>query len=321
MSGAPDNNTPTPADTGTHTPAPAAEGFDTEFTNLFRHDPFPKSSEGTNPPKGAGAAIASPAPASRPGDGTATPVAPAPTTNQPVAAQPVVTTAQPAPQTTAVPSPEAQALRDAAQALTASATAMRQPQGQPQGPQADPSLDYLFEMPQEVAAALVNENPQVRIKAHQFVNAAMAKEVHSRIRNEFLQYAQTEVPKMIQSMLSAHTFRQNIQQDFYGKYPQFKSEALAPVVASITQKVLQSQPAGSNVAWNDSLRDQIANEIFALIPALRSNSAPNTPAPQVNSPSTPVSQPPRIFSNGARPGSSQTEVEDQIMKTLFAVQH
>lgn len=309
MSGAPDSNAPATGSDATHQSIPSNEpNFDASFEDIFRFDPFAAKDKAGDENGATGTASTEGTP--QPSDGTVPPVTPpvAPTGQQ--ATQPQTPAPQTPPaQTPAQMDPVTAANLAAAQALTAAAQNFRQPPAQPQTPADDPSLNYNFELPQPLVAALTHEDPNVRMRATSAMNAALAREVHTRMRAEMTRYAETTLPQMMQSMLRAHTFRETIKNDFYGKYPMLNNPHLAPMVASITTEVLNS--AGPNVSWSDQIRDSIAEKIFTMVPGLR------VPAGQQPRPAAPPpAQPPRQFTNGTRPPAGPGGMEADVLSTL-----
>lgn len=286
-----------PVADATHTSVAAAEpDFDTQFNDMFRHDPFEGNDGGHAPVEPTEPTQPSAPLAQAP----ATPPAPAPTIPDPNAA-----TLPNSPPPTDALIPAIAALTNATQALQD-----RQPPASGE-PAPDPALNYNFPFPAPLVAALSHEDVNVRMEATSRVLGALGREVHTRMRNEMANYARTQIPQMIQSMLRAHTFRETIRQDFFGKYPMFNNSALAPMVQQVTSEVLtEASSKTGNMTWNDKLRDAIAEKIFTAIPGLR---------PAAQPPAVPVAQPPRQFTNGARPPAAAgvTPMQQDIHDTLF----
>lgn len=317
MSGARDNagappgvttSDPGPANDATFSNVPAAEpDFESQFGDLFRHDPFAKNQGEPKEP----VAVTPVAPVSDPL--TLQPVAPV----APVAAIPPIAPAPlTSPSAPAAPDANALMMRDTAAALAAATQNLQRPQG-PQAPIEDASLNYMYDVPQQLAAELAHEEPARRVRALSYIQGAMAKEVHTRMRGEMQRYISTELPAFVNSMIQAQTFRDTVQRDFYQAYPQLRSPHLAPTVKHFTSEILQAeQQVNPSLTWNDALRDKIATAIFAAIPGLRGPAVPNQP--NLNQPNQ-TPQPPRVFTNGARPAqpTARQDVATDIMDTLF----
>jgi hypothetical protein len=301
---------------GTHgdagTPEPT---FTEDFVDMFRHDPFaanqgePQPPKATTTPSGAGGTVSPPATAPVAPAGTQTPAGgnpPAPTTQQPT------------------PDANLQLMRDTAAAMAAATQNLQQPSQQqnPAAPPPDPTLDYLFEVPPPLAAALVHENPAVRVDAQRHMNAAIAKTVHMRMRDEMLNYAQTEIPKMVQGIISAHNYRESIQRDFYGTYKVLDNPAFKGLVSSVSGEVMNEMArTNPNLRWNDQIRDAVANRIFTLIPQLKQlhDAGKVAAPPQSTPPGNPAPRVPVQFTNGSRPAvpAASINTEQDIMNTLF----
>ena len=317
MSGAPDGagSAPDTSIQGDHGAAPAdnTPGFDVDFVDMFRHDPFSNNQGEPKPPAAPAAQPTGAAPA-------ASPVAPVAPAAAPTAAPAPGTGAAPtAPVVPPVVDPNAALMRDTAAALAAATNNLNSRPDPSAPPAADPTMNYSFNVPPQLAAALVSEDPNIRVNALAHMQAAITQEAHRRIRAEMTTYAETQVPQMIQSMLRAHTFRQEVNTDFYGKYPQLKAPGLAQLVAGISAEVLNAERATNpNVTWNDKVRDAIAERVFLMIPQLRTPAAAVPVTPQrPNTPPAGQTPPPRVFNGGTRPAAGGDAVQDDIMNTLF----
>lgn len=310
MTDIPNQGASAPADSQTpqQTPdAPVADTVADSIIETLRFDPFKDRAAAqpapTPTPSGAGAQ-ASPSvtpPRADQGTGQVPNPAGAPGSNAPAPTQPQ----------------GADALTAAAQQIAAAADRLQSPQQvAPQNPnqQKDDLPSYLYDIPPQLVDALSSDDRAQRTAALQHVIAGTARAVHaelSKVINEMRQ----SLPQTFQQQIQAHTYRQQIRSDFYGRYPALQNEALTPIVSQATQQVMQEAAmSGRPVVWNAQMAQAIADRVFTAIPALRVQN-PQAPA-QVVAPQVPQAQPPHMFTPGSRPAVGNA-VEADIMQTLF----
>lgn len=276
--------------------------FDSKFEELFRFDPFAKGAEGSTPATTQAAPQAQAQPSAAPA--SAAPSAP---TTQPQQ--------QSAPQVSSPQQPQnngADALAAAAHALQTATANLTKPAAE--APPEDPMLNYMYEVPQAVAQALTSEDPNIRVKATNAMHAVFARTVHQRVRQDVAQMIKTELPKLVTSMLSEHTRKQQIRSDLYGNYPELEDERIAPVIQNIAAKVMSQQ---GFTTWNRKVADKIAEEIFSLMPGIRRGTSQAPQAQQQIATQPQVTTPPALITNGSRPASNGAGLVDEITNTLF----
>lgn len=316
MSGAPDTNsqpgnsaqsqnqTPAPADSNQ---ASADANFEDSILDTLRYDPFGSS-------KGAGAQTSPGATSPRSEQQPAQPPvsdgvpgnAPAPT-NQGVQPQ------QPQPNADAI------ALQAATAQLQAATQQLQSQQPPAQSQQkADDLPAYVFDIPPALVNALASEDPVQRTTAVQHLVAGTARAVHTEVL-KLMSEVKSSIPQIFNQQMQAHTYRETIRRDFYGKYPMLDNPHLAPTVASVTQQVMSEiQSSGGRPAWSPQLAQAIAERVFTLIPGLRAQAPAAQPQQQAVQQIVPQaqSQPPHMFTPGARPVQGQS-LQADIEATLF----
>lgn len=307
---APATDTSTPASTPS-TPVESPEDrYASEmrdFEDAVRFDPFADGAK----PAGAGG-TASPSGAPRPTQGADSTAQPAST------AQPGNPPAPTQQSTQQAPDPIA-ALQQAAQQISGAADRLQAPQQQvtPQAP-TDDTPAFLFDVPPQLTEALYSSDPAQRAAGVQYLVAGTARAAFKEAKRLVDDFSKA-VPNIVAQHIQAHTYRENVRRDFYGKYPQLDNPHLAPTVASVSQAVMQTLArSGQRPTWSPQIADLIATEVFKLIPGLAKPGQPVVPPAQ---PTVPLNgqTPPAIFTNGSRPAmpdngaNSQGAMEDLIL--------
>lgn len=309
MSGAPDTtNQPGNA---AQSPAPsestsAEAGFEDSILDTLRYDPFAGASKGAGAQTSPGATSPrSDQPVTPPADGVPG-NAPAPTSATPAAPQP-----------TPAPQPGLDALNAAAANLNNAAERIAQgpTQQQTQGPQKDDLPAYIYDIPPALVNALASEDPVQRTTAVQHLVAGTARAVHTEVL-KLVSEVRASIPQIFNQQMQAHTYRETIRKDFFGKYPMLDNPHLAPTVASVTQQVMSEiQASGGRPAWSPQLAQAIAERVFTLIPGLRGQ-VPSQPQPTAVPAVPQAPQPPHMFTPGARPVQGPS-LQAEIEQTLF----
>lgn len=233
---------------------------------------------GASPPAGASAAEG--------GQGEAQPAAPAtstqpgqqgndqaPAQQQPQAPAPAAPPAAPAAGTSPAPSqdPTIQALTAQIQALTAHITQLQNGQTQgagqqtPQTGQGDqqeelyrhPLLDYRLAMPDDVASAIFNEDPNVARQGLTHVINAVGREVHTRV----LRQVDELIGQRLQSFgqqTQAQTAQERMRQEYFQHFPNHADAATQMIVAQEAQVLWGANPT---LAWDENSRNALGARV------------------------------------------------------------
>jgi hypothetical protein len=271
----------TPANSG-----PAVEGSsesalsDSGLNDFFSPEPTPA------------APVAEGAPA-QPAPGTpAAPVAPVPGAPPVPAPAPV-----PGPQGTPLAREDVDGLREA---ITQLAGAGKPAEAAPPPP--NPLTDipsYDIKLPDQLVEAMNSPDPAIRSQSLNAVISATMKTVHQQVYNQMkanidavVQY----VPQMIEQHIQNSQTRQSVTTDFYGKYPQFDTPLLRPVVQLAFVEVIKAKPELAKAGkWTPELREAVGDYLKQHVPL-------GAQAPAAQPPKTPAAPPP-VFGGGARPAA------------------
>lgn len=235
---------------------------------------------GASPPAGASAAEggqgqaqpATPATSTQPGEQGTSPQPPA--QQQPAA--PAAPAAPPASGTSPAPSqdPTVLALQAQIQALTSHIATLQQGQqgaGQqtPQTGQGDqqqelyqhPLLDYRLAMPDDVAAAIFNEDPNVARQGLTHVINAVGREVHTRV----LRQVDELVNQRLQSygqQTTAQQAQERMRQEYFQAFPQHNDPATQMIVAQEAQVMWGANPT---LTWDENAKLALGARVNARL--------------------------------------------------------
>jgi hypothetical protein len=155
---------------------------------------------------------------------------------------------------------------------------------------------YVFNIPQEVAALILSEEPQDRIKGMQAMFSGALQAAHRNLRQEYRSWVEAqnkELATNIQQELRRSGEAQSMVSDFYTKFPSLNRPELRSLVQIATQQV--SVELGAK-AWSPELRDKIGERVFSILSQVVPASAP----PESPPPSR-VVQHPRMRGASTRP--------------------
>ncbi len=137
----------------------------------------------------------------------------------------------------------------------------QQRQAQPQEAQQQ-ALLYDFKIPVETLSKVYSENVEERAAGLAQIMQGTAIAVHRNLTQIMNQYAQHEIPRVIQGHMELQQAKQSIHNDFYGTYPELNREELKPLVLQVAQQVLQE--TGLN-GWSNKVRDLTAQKVKSVI--------------------------------------------------------
>ena len=273
---------------------------DASVKAIFEHDYFGPSAE---PEQGSG----EPKP-STPPKPTAAPTPAAPGQKPPEAAPPAPPAA---PLAGPEPAPEVKALRDELETLRAQVAA-NAPKPAPQAPPEVQLPEYNFTLPKEMVDLLGSEDPAQRSQGLQAFARGIARGTHHQVVTEMRKELASVLPMLIAQNVTGHSERQKIRSDFYGKYPEFDSDDLRPMVDNVARQVAKETGAKG---WTPDLRDKIALRMRAIAQGIIPGPAPA--APQVPAPA-PQPKPPGFIGSGTRPAIPQnlSDVQRDILDIM-----
>lgn len=249
--------------------------------------PVPNSSE-TQSDGGASPSGASPAAEGGEGQATkpATPPAPsqteagqqgetqAPAQQQPAA--PAAPSATPAPTQAAAPQPSVEALTAQVQALIAHTTELQRrlaegagttaPQpgpGEQQGQQpADPYMDYRLAIPDDVANAIFNEDPQIAKQGISHLINSLGRIVHERVLRSVNEHVLPQRLQEFQGNLTLTQQQEQMRQEYYRDFPQHNDPGIKLIVAQEAQAMWAVNPT---LQWDENARRALGARVNARL--------------------------------------------------------
>lgn len=171
------------------------------------------------------------------------------------------------------------------QAMARQSQAPAQPAA-PSTPQRNPNLV----VPPQLAQAFASEDPVQRQTAVQMLVDGIWSEMTAHLGRQVPEMIQGHVPGMIQSTLTQQQRGQQIEQDFYGNFPEFRD--MQDLVAAQAQSMIGQ---GWVQGWNQQFRDELARRLAPLRPAvLQRLGAPQPQIPQPQIPQQAYGLPPQM---------------------------
>lgn len=184
----------------------------------------------------------------------------------PAAATPVAKETQ----TQAQPNPELELLKQQNadlqrkfDALTESLT-KAPPQQQQQQQQAGPERTFNIGIPDELIAGMASEDPIQRRNATQVLVNGVGDMIYAKVMKEVREFVPQAARGIVQTTHQEAEQHNQIQTDFYGKYPEFAKPELRIVVYSVANAVAKELGARE---WSPALRDAIAARMKSIYPA------------------------------------------------------
>jgi hypothetical protein len=176
---------------------------------------------------------------------------------------------------------------------------------------------YNFNIPDELVNAMADENPGVRKAAI----SALIQGTGQAIHREVVKAIRAEIPEVARRVSMeesrAGTASQNIFNDFYNKYPQYRTPEAMEIVKVAAAEVMRETGL---TTWNEPLRDAIAMRTQTKIQKLMTK-LPASPAKTQAAPVAPKTPPtprqPAAFLPGARaPQAKGNDVASQVADLL-----
>jgi hypothetical protein len=196
---------------------------------------------------------------------------------------------------------------------------------QEQAPAAPETPNYSFQMPPDLVQGLGSEDDGVRSQALTHLVSSIGQLIHKNLREEIDTRMET-VPQTVQSQIRQQAQAKDVFQDFYGSYPQLNNDGLRPIITRVASQLWEAQ---GRPAYSPQFRDQLAQQVFAVLGQFQQPQAGVVPTPQpvvpavvpaaVPAPPPGGVSPPVQFGPTTRPApaSSGYNEQDDIMNTLF----
>lgn len=185
------------------------------------------------------------------------------------------------------------------QVLTQNQVKQNQSEQAPQAPL------YDFKIPVETLGKVFSENVEERAQGLAQIMQGTAMAVHRNLTQVMNQYAQQEIPRVIQGHMEMQQAKQSIHNDFCGTYPELNRDEVKPLVLQVAQQVMQET---GQTGWSNKLRDLTAQKVKAIITSIAGRQ-PQAAAPQGQA--KPNFMSPNSGQYGAPSGYTQDELEIQ----------
>ncbi len=212
----------------------------------------------------------------------------------------------------AVPAPEVvpdplQAVRDQITDLTQAVTAQATPEAAPAPTPVDvynEVPEYNFDIPDNLVTALNSEDPAERKIAIGSLMTGLSQTIHQQL-STVIRDLRDSVPETINQHTQAIQQQQQIQSEFYGKYPQLNNASLRPLVHSTAMTLMQqAQSTGQAVGWTPEFMDSIGAKVLATLNAA-TGVAQAAPVPVPMPVAVPPVSPPATFGGNTGGGANQ----------------
>jgi hypothetical protein len=129
-------------------------------------------------------------------------------------------------------------------------------------------------IPPQIVSALASEDSAERGAAtHALINGvanAVWREAEQLVQNQVNELV-SSFPRVIEAHLNARREQERVYNDFFSTYSQFNNEAFYPLVQAHAVQVINERHAQGRpvTGWDQALRDEIANRLFASFPMLK----------------------------------------------------
>ncbi|TXH10402.1 MAG: hypothetical protein E6R03_15510 [Hyphomicrobiaceae bacterium] len=221
-------------------------------------------------------------------------------------ADPNVTNTQPVTQ----PAGQTSALEELVRTQTAQINqliAERQAANPTQGQQEQTPPRFNLAIPPQVVGMLRSEDDAEFAQGMHAVINGIANKIWTDMETHVGELMQSRVPQIVQGHSEAVQTRQRIADDFYGKYPSLKHPTLQTIVQQAGVQVAQARAQrGGNLGWDESLRDEIAEAVFQLLPQLRQTAPAQTQTPAA----APQRVPQFATGTGSRPATQSDPTQE-----------
>lgn len=174
------------------------------------------------------------------------------------------------------------------------------PDGKPEAAPPDPLRtvpDYNFDLPLPLMDQLNDPDPQVRKAALSATISATARVVHTQVLNQMqglMREMMQAIPRMTGETLSETETQRQVTTDFYGKYGEYNTPMLRPLVQMALLEVAKANPDLAKRGWTPELRDKLGEFLKATVPVPARAAAGAVP------PKAPAA-PPTLMGTGSRP--------------------
>lgn len=167
--------------------------------------------------------------------------------------------------------------------------------------------DYMYDVPDQIMAAMASEDPVQRKEGVKHLLGGIGRTIHRNIMRE-IATAQAQIPQMVTGMIKEQAYRQRIHDDFYGEYKDLNAPHLIPVVTATFGDLLQQGKVQKD-SWSQKTRDIVAREVYKRL----GRPFPTKGQPPVQKPQVPPKQ---IGGNrGPGAGAPQSNTADDIART------
>jgi DNA-directed RNA polymerase beta' subunit len=150
---------------------------------------------------------------------------------------------------------------------------------------------YDVQVPDAVTALLRSENPQEFQTGVKHLANGVLQIAHRSIVSSVRKELRSVLPQIIAQNVTQIIAQQHVKSDFYGKYSALNKPVFHGIVAQAGMEVAREL---GKTAWDEELRDKIAERVFSLFgqiaPATAPAAAPRAPAftPSGARPAAPV---------------------------------
>lgn len=189
--------------------------------------------------------------------------------------------------------------------------------------------DYNFQVPNETRKLLQSDSPEEFEQGLMQIQQGYAQTVHYNLLEQMQQMYNTieqRIPEVAQQQATQTTKTEEIKQDFFGNYPELDNENLKPLVAQVSEQVLQQNP---NAGWTPEIRDQIGQQVRQILQSVngggqqqqQQQQAPpaqgGSQQPQGGQQNAGPAAPPQQYGGGSRPAQDGPDGSNDVIQTLL----
>jgi len=146
---------------------------------------------------------------------------------------------------------------------------------------AAPAPKYNLAIPPQVLQAMRSEDQNEFGGAMHAVINGVANMLHRDTVTMLSEQVMPAIQQAVQMHISSLQQQHQVASDFYGKYQQLGHPQLRGIVQQASLAVAQKRVhSGRPLEWGEEMRDEIAEAVFSVIPALRGPAAPGAPTTQ-----------------------------------------
>jgi len=187
----------------------------------------------------------------------------------------------------------------------------------PEAPKEEELPSYQFAINPKLVQALASEDDNERAQATSVLVGALGQHIHRNIRQEYdaklanvvQQMQQQLVPQAVNQMTLTQQGQQ-LQNDFYTKYPELNNPVLRQVVHAESMKMLQEGKFTGQ--WTPEFRDALGTRVKTTLAGMGFTGGQPAPAPTPTP--TPAPKPPKPVPSGhSGMGPGKKDVADDIL--------